>query len=213
MAGKSKHPWFWPIVALTGYMMLYVVFVDEVYLNRLVESEQRLNAQFYSPELATASSDRATRWFNAAFIDTGIMAHSFEPFVPTEAQITRTKGLEDFGRPVFDWFDARIRAWWTLIWSAFTRVSSVLLWAPFALFLIAPWVVDGFVQREIRKHTFDYASPIQQRYAMRALTSLPLLFIVFLIAPIPLHPLATPILALAVGMLLQRAVKHFMKRA
>src|SRR3546814_3241879 len=66
------------------------------------------------------------------------------------------------------YLERRIRAWWTLVWSAIVRMSSVLLWAPFSLFLVAPWVIDGFVLREIRKNTFDFSSPIQQRYAMRA---------------------------------------------
>lgn len=212
MAGKKKSPWFYFGLMAALYLLLYILFVGEDYLGRMVETEQRYNAEFYTPELATASNQRATRWFNGLFVDTGIMAHTFDPFIPTQDEVSRAKGLEDFGQPIFHWFERRIRAWWTLVWSAIVRMSSVLLWAPFSLFLVAPWVIDGFVLREIRKNTFDFSSPIQQRYAMRAITMVPLLFMVFLAMPIPMHPLVTPLSLMAIGFLLQRTIANFMKR-
>ena len=212
MAKSGRNPWFmWSLLGLL-YLVGYILLVGEGYLTRMVESEQRYNAQFYSPALAKASTQRATRWFNAAFVDTGIMAHTFDPFIPTQDEITRSKGLEDFGQPLFHWFERRMRAWWTLLWAAFVRMSSVLLWTPFAPFLFVPWLVDGYTIREVRKHTFDYASPVAQSYAMRAIAIMPLLFVLLLLAPIPMHPLATPACFIMAGMLGQRAIGNYMKR-
>ena len=210
--GKSKG-WFGVISVIGLYITIYVVFIAESHLLRITETEQRYNAEFYTPEVSAPAEERGTRWFEAMFVESGVMQHTFEPFIPTEGEVSRSRGMEDLGQPMFHWFEGRIRAWWTLVWSTFTRLSVTLLWLPFAPFIILPFIVDGWVLREIRKHGFDFSSAVIQRYSKQLLTIIPLGFIALVTLPLPMHPLATPIFLLAFGLVAQRAITHFMKRA
>lgn len=213
MAKGQSSTWYKVFLLLTLYVGLFIVFIGESYLVKVIEVEGSMNRDFYSGQVAEKSSDRGSRWFTAVFVDTQIMAHTFEPFIPTEEEMQAAKGMEDFGRPVFQWWEGRLRAWWTLIWACFVRLSSVLLWAPYSLLFIVPWLVDGLVEREKGKHTFAYASPMRNRYAMMALAVMPLVFLIILTAPLPLHPLTTPILLILIGVMVYQLVANFMKRA
>lgn len=212
MAGSSPT-WYKWVMLIFAYGALYLIFIGEAYLIKTVEMESQMNRIFFSEEVAKKAEDRGTVWFTKAFIDTQIMAHTFEPFIPTEEEMANAKGMEGFAQPVFDWFEGRIRAWWTMVWSTFTRLSTVLLWAPYAIFMIVPWVIDGWVQRERSKHTFEFSSPVKHRYAMMALMTLPLVFFAMLTAPLALNPLVTPAIIFGIGALLYSAVANFMKRA
>lgn len=211
-AGGKGTGWYTVWLVVTLYVGLYIVFVGESWLLRLVETEQQMNAEFYSPQVAEAARDRATRWYTAVFVNTGIVEHSFAPFLPTEGE-QRTRGMEDFGEPLFHWFEGRIRSWWTLVWSMFNRVSAAMLWLPILPFMIVPFAVDGWVEREIKKHTFEFSSPVQQRYAMMLIGIIPLLFLIFLALPVAMAPIVVPVMGLGVGVTLQRATANFMKRA
>jgi|GEM_PF-488526 hypothetical protein len=211
-AGKSSSL-FKILLILSTYLAVYLVVIGDGYLVRMIERENAMNAAFYSQPVADEAIDRANRWFTVAFVDSGVMAHTFEPFLPTEEEIARARHMEDFGQPIFEWFEGRMRAWWTLVWSAFTRFSSILIWGPVALLLFIPWVIDGWTQREVKKNTFDFASPVQQRFAMMAIGVLPIAFLVIVTAPVPMHPLVTPGAIIGAGILVQIAIANFMKRA
>ena len=213
MAGSSSPGWYKWAGLIFFYCTLYLIFIGEEYLVRTVQMESYMNREFFSEEVAKKAEDRGTAWFTKSVIDTQIMAHTFAPFIPTEEEMANAKGMEGFGKPVFDWFEGRIRAWWSVVWSTMTRLSTSLLWAPYAIFMIGPWVVDGWVQRERRKHTFEFSSPVRHRYAMMGLMTLPLVLFALLTAPLALNPLVMPAIIIGIGALMYSAIANFMKWA
>ncbi|MCD9046930.1 DUF4400 domain-containing protein [Luteimonas sp. MHLX1A] len=206
--------WYKVLMIAGAYLALYMALVGEAYLNRMVERESQINRQYFSDEAVTRSEVRATDWFNKVFVETEVMAHSFDMFIPSQAEIERSEGLDqDFGQPVFGWFERRLRSWWTLVWSTFTRASTMLIWAPIAPLFVVPWVIDGWTQRQRRKHTFEISSATRQHVAVLALTAVPLLLIVVITAPLVLHPMFAPAMLLLTGYLIYAAMANFMKRA
>lgn len=211
MFGSS---WYKILMIAGAYVALYMALVGEEYLNRTVERESAINRQYFSVDAVEHAETRATRWFNQTFVETEVMAHSFDMFIPTENEIVRSEGLDqDFGQPVFGWFERRLRSWWTLVWSSYTRVSALLIWAPIAPLLILPWIVDGWSQRQRRKHTFEISSATRQHVAILALTAIPLILVAVITAPMVLHPLFAPAMLLLTGYLMYSAMANFMKRA
>lgn len=213
MASSRDFSWYrlamWASLAITVYMVL----IGEKYLLRMVEVETKMNQVFYSEEVAKNAEERGSYWFELAFVRTEIMKYSFDLFIPTEQQMRDASDMERASAPVFNWFEGRLRALWTLVWATFTRASSVLLWLPYSVLILTPWLVDGLVQRERSKHTFQFSSPVRHRYAMMGLVLMPVVFFVLLMAPIAMHPLVTPIILFGAGMMLQVAAANFMKRA
>lgn len=216
MAGSKSPTWYKILLALSVYLTLFLVFVGESYLIRMVEAEDRMNRDFYSDHVAEQAKARGDAWFTKAFIDTGLMMHTFDMFIPTADEVRRSEeaGLDaSFGQGIFAWWEGRLRAWWTLVWSTFTRISSVMLWLPYVALILVPFVVDGWAQRERRKHTFEFSSPVKQRYAIMAIATIPLVFIAVATAPIAMHPGVTPGVLFAIGLMLQTSIANFMKRA
>ena len=216
MASSATGTMYRAVLVASLYACAFVVLVGEDYLLKMVATESRMNRSFYSEDVAKAAEARAERWFSAAFVDTGVMLHSFDMFVATEEEkrATDKTGLDgDFGNQFFGWFEQRLRALWTLVWSAFIRVSSAILWLPFSVLILVPWVVDGWAQRERRKHTFEFSSAMQHQYALIALGLLPLAYLVVLTFPVAMHPAVTPIGLFFAGFLIQQLIAHFMKRA
>lgn len=215
MAKASSTAWYKWLLAISSYIAIYIVVIGEDYLLKMVQAEDRMNRIVYSDPVAERATQRGNDWFTTVFVDTRIMEHSFAPFIPTAEERASVEhlGMQDFGQPLFVWFENRMRVWWTLVWSTFTRVSSVLLWAPYTLLILVPLMVDGWTQRERRKHTFEFASPVKQRYAISALIWMPILFMLMLSAPIAMHPLITPACIFGFGLLMQTGIANFMKRA
>lgn len=210
---KDRGLWYKIVVGVMLYVTIFMVVMKEEWLMRSIQIESDYNHSFYSSEFANWAEKKATETYEWMWVETEILPHSFDMFIPTEEEIAQQRHMQDLGAPAFAWVESRLRAFWTLVWSTHIRFFSVALWAPFAPFLLLPWVVDGWVKREIRKHTFDFSSPIQQRYAIKLLMALPLIFFIALTMPFPMHPLATPVVIIGVGITLQVAVGQFMKRA
>lgn len=206
--------WYKVLLIIGVYVTAYMLLIGEGYLNRMVEREAALNRQYFTAQVVDRAEDRATRWFTRTFVDTGVMAHSFDMFIPTQEEIDRVENMDpEFGQPIFGWFERRVRAWWTLVWSSFTRASSLLIWAPLAPLFLLPWLVDGWTQRQRRKHTFELASATRQHISVLGLTAIPLTLFAVITSPIVLHPMFAPALLLVAGMLMYAAMSNFMKRA
>lgn len=163
--------------------------------------------------MATQLESRGVGWYQTAVVDTEIVAHSFAMYLPTEAEKARAAETAELGGYIFDWFEQRLRAWWTVVWIIFVRLSVVLVWAPYALIFVLPWLVDGWVEREKRKYTFEFSSPVKHRYTMMAIAAIPVVFVLGLTLPFPMNPILAPICLILFGYLSYLAAANFMKRA
>lgn len=213
MAGSNKPTWYKWFAIICLYVTVYMVVAGEKYLVRTVQEEARLNQTFYSDEASQRAEQRGTRWFKSMFIETGVMAHSFDMFIPSEEAKAKSKGTEGLGDSLFAWVEGRIRAFWTIVWSTYTRLSTLMLWLPYLPLILIPFFVDGWAQRERRKHTFEFSSPVKYGYAMIAIGFLPLAFIAVVTAPFVLHPAVAPLMLFSMGLILRTATENFMKRA
>lgn len=206
--------WYKVLMAVGALITAYMMLIGEERLNVVIEREDALNRQYFSAPVVEHANERALAWFKRDFHDTGVMAHSFDMFIPTQAEIDRAEHLDPgFMQPVFGWWERRVRAWWTLVWSSYLRLSMLVTWAPVAVLFVLPWVVDGWTQRERRKHTFDMDSATRQHFSVLALTAIPLVLIVAVTSPLALHPMFIPGMLLGAGILVHTILANFMKRA
>jgi hypothetical protein len=210
---SSRPGWKTLSLLLTLYVVLYVVFVGEQWLQQSIQTERTYNRTFYTPALAEHAEQRAARWFTAAFVNTGVVQTSFEATVPTQADSLRSTGMEGFAGSLFGWWEGRLRAWWTVIYQSVVRFSTTLLWWPYALFLFVPWIIDGVVQRRIRKTSFAFSSPLNHLVSLYALHILAVGALVLFFLPLPLHPALWPVATLVAGLACAVALANFMKRA
>lgn len=189
-----------------------MVFVGEGWVTRVIEKERSFNHAFYSEDAANAAEQRANRWFNGCFVDTGVVEHTYNLFARTPDPKMQSP-FDDGAKPLVLWFEGVLRTFWTILWHATLRLSHLCLWAPYALFMIVPWVIDGLVSRKIKQHTYDFTSPLQHRYSIMAVYFIALAAILMLTAPMPLPPVAIPIALLAFCIFTHRIFANYVKRA
>ena len=202
----------WLLVGLI-YLTVYVVFLSETWLTRAIDTERNYNREFFSEPVAAHAEQRANGWFSGVFVDTGVMATSFDLFIPSaEERALQPRGFDGAGDGLFTWFEGRLRAMWTVVWAASLRISTGMLWWPYLLFVVVPFVVDGLVKRKVRQHTFALSSPLQHRYALWAMEFAVIGGLLVLFLPLPMHPGLLPLMALGVGVAGQYAAANFMKR-
>jgi len=88
----------------------------------------------------------------------------------------------------------------------------LLAWWPFLGFALVGAIADGLLRRRIRQSGFDDPSPLAHRAAVQLLLGLGLVVSLGLFAPLPLPPLAVPVvasvLAVAVSVLLTQMLKR-----
>lgn len=211
MASATKT---WKVTTLI--VMLHVIallgFVGEEWLARSVERERQANASFFSPEVAGAAEARAQEWFKAAFVDTGISSLVFGAMIPTQADADMVGMDRQFGS-LFDWWEGRLRTWWTTLYQSFLRISVAGLWFPYALFVAVPFLIDGWVRRKVKQTDFSLASPLKHRLSLYAVEILVVAYVVLLFLPIPLQPFFFPLLVLISSAALGKMVAEFQKRA
>lgn len=194
------------------HVILYAVFIGDQWLRQSLTREMAMNESMFGEQLAQISHDRGTRWFTASLVEPRIVEHSFMLVIPTAEQKRQSRGLESLGTVFFDWAEQRLRVFWTLVYQSFLRVANVMLWFPYVLFLLVPFVVDGLVQRRIKQTNFDYTSPLRYTLSLRLIGYLGLAFFLLIFAPIPMPPVTVPIFMVCacacLGMLAANTIKR-----
>ena len=82
----------------------------------------------------------------------------------------------------------------SLVWLHLSihRTVTLLLWSLIGLPLILAAALDGFLVREIRKHSFVAQSPIRHKMGVRFLTMAIWVTLIWLMVPVPAPVLIAP---------------------
>lgn len=194
------------------HVVIYVGFVGDGWLQQGFASERSMNQRFFTPDVSISAEARATDWFTRAFVDTGVVGTLYNAWIPTPEDRQKV-GMENFAGSLFTWWEGRLRTWWTVVHLALVRMSHLLLWWPYALFFILPWVVDGWVQRRIKKTNFGFASPLRHRLSLYLLQIIVVGYFIAIFLPFPMPPVAIPVLLLVTGIGLGKVFAEFAKQA
>lgn len=211
-SSSNSRGWKFIALVILAHVLLLAIFVGEEWVQRSLAKERGMNRTFYTEPAARAAEERGAEWFTAAFVDTGIMEIAMAATMPTEADNRRSQGTVNLGAPVFDWWEGRLRTWWTLVFAAFLRTAHLLLWWPYAIFFIAPFLIDGLVQRQIAKTGFRFASPTGHWIGVAMVEIVLMAYFLMLFMPAPLPPIVVPTLFAATGAALYIAARNFAKR-
>jgi len=101
---------------------------------------------------------------------------------------------------------------WQALYMALQRIALLLAWWPFLAFALVGATADGLVRRRIRQSGFDYPSPLAHRLAMRGMLWIGFLVTLGLLVPLPLPPLAVPVLAIMLAAALSLLLTQTQKR-
>ena len=136
--------------------------------------------------------DRASRWYTASLIDTGLLQVTHDHLIPTEVQKARSRGLEKMGEGWFTWVEGRIEATANAYYHVLSRFALMLNWLPFLLILLVPAIFDGLTSWRIKGTNFAYSSPVLHQYSVKLVGLIAATLVGLFIAPIVLAPTIIP---------------------
>lgn len=79
------------------------------------------------------------------------------------------------------------------------RAVAIAVWFPLYVIILMPSLVDGLIERRIKRETFSYPSPMKHRMGLKMDFFVIFLIIAGLLSPIPIPPLILP-MTLAVSL-------------
>lgn len=177
--------WKWVVLLMLAYMVMCLILVGQPWVERSMRAESAANESVLGPIAMNMAQQRATRWYQHAFVDTGVVASSMD--LTHEEPI---KGAPGFGHTLMHDVRVRIQVLWTLMYLAFLRVSVAGIWFPLGALLVLAAALDGFARRKIKQTNFGLASPERFGISVVLFELTVAAGMIALFAPIAIPPIA-----------------------
>lgn len=194
----SRH---WTLVA--GALMLLVEFlfvaglVSGAWARKVCATETAWRRELLG-DRALQVEARARRWFEAAFVATGLVAASHDLLLPRETDLRDARGLEPVGRSrLFAFVAERLAVAWGMVELALERLASLLLWWPLAALAMAAALADARLRRSRRAFGFTPPDPLRHRLAAEGLRVLGWGVLYGLLVPWPLPAVSEVVVVIA----------------
>lgn len=199
-------------ILLTG--ILTTLLIPERYVLKMIDEERQSNYAFLGYDAARNTEGRAEQWFNTLFVKTGMMDASYRVTTTPEKEghpdLDRVNELLDKG---LAWTETRVRVIWAAAFQFMVRISVAVMWLPFILLILVPFIVDSLVSRKIKAASFAITSPHLQALGSRSLLWLMLGYLLLQMLPLKLHPVWTPAFIGVASGAIWLSISHFAKRA
>ena len=169
-----------------------LLFTQRSLVEKQINREYAGTVQLMGKQNAARIYATANRWFIDTMVKSGAFDASYHMFVPQgERDMKGQHALSDG----IGWFEQRLNAFWAVIFRSYQRWALFLAWLPYALLILVPSAIDGWVQRQIKKETFGYTSPLRYAVAFYTMVALLVSPILYFLLPVAITPLFAPIWA------------------
>jgi hypothetical protein len=214
---KPQSSWLWRTSVGVGLLIMEFILLSALvpteWSNRIRDQEIRWISEGMGVSTAETIFATAQGWYGRVFLNTGLVDGSYRLMLPDEAAVRHTPELSKLaGNPLWPWMQGRLNVVWYSLYMAIQRLVVLLAWWPFLAFALVGAVADGLLRRRIRQAGFAYPSPLAHRLAVRGMLWLGLVAALGLFAPLPVPPLAVPILASVLAAALSLLLTQTQKR-
>ncbi|MCF7994907.1 MAG: DUF4400 domain-containing protein [Chromatiaceae bacterium] len=214
---QTKTSWLWATTVAVMLLIMEFVLLSALipadWSSRMRDQEVRWASSQLGEGTATAVFASAQHWYGMIFLRSGLVDASYDLLLPDAATVEKTPELDKLASvPLWPWVKTRLDLIWFAIYLAIQRLVVLFAWWPFIGFVLIGAVGDGLIRRRIRLAGFDYPSPLAHRLAVRVLLGLGFLVGFGLLLPLPVPPLAVPVLALIANAALAVLLTQTQKR-
>lgn len=170
---------------------LVVLLVNAEWVSAQVQREQQSLAQQFGNARRAALEARSQEIYAKWFVESGFQRASYSRLLPDHSQPQH--GMEGLAPWFFDWLEQRLDAFWRLMFQGINRMQILREWLSLLLLVTAAAVIDGVIQRRIRRSRHELASADRYLVARRALLCLIIAPLLYLSFPIAVTPFVVPI--------------------
>lgn len=207
-----RKPWWLVVWLLIIELVVILLLIPGDWTEQAIQRESVLIEQRLGEKARVWIEEQASHWYRASVIDSGFYKGAYHMLIPTQAEMEKSKGMEQMGEMWFKWVEGRLKALAKLTYQFCMRLALLAAWAPYLLILLLPALYDGMMTWKIKRTNFDYPSPVIHRYSLRGTMTLTIgLFIAFFV-PFALDPVIIPITMMVCCVLIGLTVGNFQKR-
>lgn len=189
---------------------LVVLLINADWISTQVQQEQRSVAQQFGNARHATLEARSQEIYAKWFVASGIQKASYTRLLPDHSQPQH--GMEGLAPWFFVWLEHRLDAFWRLVFQGIHRVQILCEWLSLLLLIIAAAVIDGVIQRRIRRSRHEPASADRYLIARRALLCLIIAPLLYLSFPIAVTPFVVPIWGGCIAFALMLMTAHAQHR-
>ena len=195
---------------LLAYLVLYVVqaalillLVDAQWVEKELLRERTWTTEQWGETSAQHIQRQAAARYEAAVVASGAVAWSYSALIP-DPRVSQ-QGMEVLAPQLFVWLRHRIDALWWLVYQALYRLQLIRAWLPYIGSVAFAAMVEGLVQRAVKRANVVSASGDRYAIAQGGLLILLIAPLLYLSAPLAVTPLCIPVwgglVAVCVGLL------------
>lgn len=194
------------------YLIAVVFLVPERWVVGVVGRDRDAYAEVI-PAWRDSIDVMTKRWYAALFIRSGAVHASFAIYTPERENVAADPARSaELGQWPLDWWQRRLAVFWTVVYMATQRMVITVHWLPWIAVAALPWLADGWALRAVRRYGFALASPVRQRIALYAITTLALIYAVTFLIPVAWPVWWPPICGFIVILAMRTAMVHYLKR-
>ena len=179
------------ILLLFIELLIGSILLTRNYILDEINQEIKMTANFLGESAADAYQESANKTFKYLFVDTSLVEHSYKLWIPDKT--VNQYGLEGMGQRGFDEAESKINNMWDIVFKGVLRCTLFFSWVPFFLPLFIPAIINGLMERQVKKLNYGYASPVRFTAAYSFILSSGVIIPVYLIFPIAINPIVIPI--------------------
>ena len=203
---SKKRGFFWfVLVLLLNEIALVFLLLPKSRVVEVSAYEERLVAEQLNRETLEYVVEKSGQAFKDWLLDTGVVEASFS--------LCGSKGRDRFDdRGLGSWLYKRITVSWMVVRQMMFRWYVMALWVPGIVIFAPPLLLDGMMQREIRKYQLAYSSPAVQHKTRIVMLMLGGSVVLVPLLPISVPPMAYPAAIALGGLSLWWMVLNMQKR-
>ncbi|NGZ66610.1 DUF4400 domain-containing protein [Vibrio aestuarianus subsp. cardii] len=210
---KSSKP-FWILAMLLASQILFVMtllipeFVEKNMMQELVYIESA-----YGKEEADYIVNSVVSKSNSLMYESGVVEQIRQVLLPKKYIEHGISDDEKFFDDGF-WFqvDSTIHNIVLNVQYALLRIYSMIPWVGLSVVIFSASIVSGYLSREIKKHGFEYSSPLRHGLSKKLIYSMPIIITIYLFIPIAIPVYITPIFSIIIATSLNMVVSNTIKR-
>lgn len=194
----KKHVLLWLILLLVSFIAMPLMIKQQTIMARVMGELEMIQSVFGAEDTSKLAHS-ATVWYNALFVDTGLIDSTSKAHV---SQSEKDTGQIFFGGAVriTDVTNGYLLSFAAQAYAMMIRLFIILSWLPYIFPFMLAVVVDGMVARKIKFESFGFSSPIAYSLALHAIIVIVFFPTLYLLLPIPVTPLFMPFWALAIAL-------------
>lgn len=208
----SKPLWL-AVILILSQVLIFISVISPEALERTINQELEMMVGVYgldsTQSIYNSSLNKSDEWLYESGVIKAIRGQFLPPEYLENGFVTDTKVFNtDFWVVV----DRSINNLALNVEFTLLRMYSFGQWVYLFGIMIIASVMSGFLFREIKKHGFEYSSPLRHGVSRKLIYIMPLIVYVMLVLPLAMHPFFYPllisILCLTMAFFLSNTIKR-----